>query len=157
LKLFRDTATNANIFVPAMFGRVGGTQSTRRAKVEWNWEKYRTELQWPETDIARAKGLVDRLIVASGDPESETRFHSGYVHVSAFGRQVFGVTRSEVRGLELFFSMQGEAPADLPSRVKQRRSTLNVYFSGDIEDITDTQFRQMCEAALEEAGHKSSE
>jgi hypothetical protein len=144
LKRFHDHATGANIFVPALFGRVPKPTQPE----EWDWDKYRARLGWSADDVQRAQFLLARLEQIGKSWDLETRFHQGWIDVRCYGRARFGVQVTKQAGLELFFWTRQMPKDKLPNGVAIRQTKEMAFLSGTLESLDDAQITRLCEATL---------
>jgi hypothetical protein len=138
-----------HVFIPSLYGQVATTK--RRRRIDWNWENYRTELEWSEEQIHRAQSLLDRLERSSPVEPVSRKFHKGWVGVYVDNAQPFGIQLYPT-GMEIWFELGFNPLTNVPAGVDAlQRSPRYLHFSGDIEQLTDEQLARLCAAALKRA------
>lgn len=138
------------IFVPSLYGYARKVATTR-ARVEWDWNKYRDELGWSEDQVRDAQGFLERLESVSLEWQPEMRLHQGWISVRCLGREMFGIQVFKKRGLELWFKLPDWQEA-LPSGVEPRQTKEYLYLSKDLDAISDDLLHRLAEASLKQAG-----
>jgi hypothetical protein len=146
-----EDSHSRRIFVPSLYGYARKI-STTRTRVEWNWEKFKTELGWSEEEVDGAQRLIRRLESVSQSWQPEARFYRGGMSVYCYDRYVYGAEVSRKRGLELWFRLEQSPRLDLPADVRSRKTKYYLFLSGKLDSLDDAQLHRLCEAALKELG-----
>ncbi|MDO8690021.1 MAG: hypothetical protein Q7R39_08440 [Dehalococcoidia bacterium] len=156
LKRFHDRATEQNIFVPALFGKVERDRPPDTTPIK-DWDDYRTDPRWSEARIAAAKDFVERVDGLLPGWQLTRRFHRAGVGMY-YGRHDIvgvGITKS---GQGVYFRLSDNPRLDLPHGVSTKRwSKQWLWYLGDFQKFKDEQLRSLCEASLHESGIQENE
>jgi hypothetical protein len=143
------------VFVPSLYGYARKVARIRPS-IEWDWDKYESELGWTKETIERVRKLHQRLVVLSKNWQPETRFNAGWTTVYCFGKSVYGVQVFKRKGLAVWFRLEQNPVASLPTEVSPRQTSSYFYLHGRPEAISEAQLQQLCETSLKQVGLEPS-
>ena len=139
------------IFVPALHGYARKVPTTRQ-RIDWDWDKFGSELRWTAEQIDLARTLNARLERVSSSWHPEVKFNHGWTTFYIGGKSAFGVTKSKPRGVELWFRLQ-QRPEGLPAGVRVHTHNKGyVYLGGNLSGIDDAALREVCKLAVDSVG-----
>lgn len=122
----------------------------------WDWQRYRSELEWTDQDVTRAQELLARLESAVGVKQANRQFYEGWVGVHYGGRTAFGVEPNEENGgMEIWFLLPKSPEAGLPKGVKVTQRSEYLHFAGNLDALKDDQLRRLCLATATDGDEKS--
>lgn len=144
-----EDSDGRQIFVPSLFGYARKVSPTRQ-RVQWNWDKYQSELGWTAEQVDIARLLNDRLV--SNPWQAEWRFNRGWTTFYVGGKALYGVTKSNARGVELWFRLDTK-PDQLPPAIRPHsRGKGYVYLGGRFEDLTEEHLHRICRSSMTFSG-----